>query len=121
VDKYLRHGRAGLFDADGNLEFIREDVGRHSVVDKPIGALFVKSRLPANNRMLLVSGGASFELVQEAATAGIPLLAAVGAPSSQAVETGQRFGITLAGFLREDRFNVYCNPERIYCQPPPST
>ena len=104
---------AGLFTAAGELVHVREDIGRHNAVDKIVGRSLIDGAIPARNSILVVSGRAGYEIVQKTISAGIPILAAVGAPSSLAVALAREFNQTLVGFLRGDRFNVYAGPERL--------
>lgn len=104
---------AALVDADGAFHVVREDVGRHNAVDKAVGHFLLEGRLPARDMLLLVSGRTSFEILQKALAAGVPAVAAVGAPSSLAVELADRFNMTLMGFLGNKGFNVYAGGERV--------
>jgi FdhD protein len=104
---------AGLFTRDGEIVDVAEDVGRHNAVDKIVGRGLMRDALPLADHLLCVSGRTSFEIVQKAIVAGIPIVAAVSAPSSLAIELAQELGVTLIGFIRGDSFNIYAHPERV--------
>lgn len=104
---------AGLFTPDGALVEVREDVGRHNAVDKVVGWALLDGRLPLGDHILMVSGRSSFEIAQKALAAGVPVVCSVSAPSTLAIDVANEFGLTLVGFVRDGRFNVYAGPERI--------
>src|SRR5919202_3040537 len=105
---------AALFDVKGNLVAVKEDVGRHNATDKLVGWALLEGRLPLSDQIVMVSGRSSFEILQKCLTAGVPIVCAISAPSSLAVDVARQFGMTLVGFLRGKRFNVYNGPERIH-------